>query len=145
MILRHRGTRAVRTLPESSGPFAGGHFYAQCDIFMATTHHLVSLVEGVMFDAIAIFAAHGTVWERLLGSAMSFVVGLLFVLAGIRNVQTQKAEEGGKARSVNRLLGLSNNYEGKKAVLTGWIRIASGVALIVFAIVFLFVGPWAKR
>ena len=97
-----------------------------------------------MFDAI-ILAAVGTIWERLGVFAVCLAFGILMLATGIRNVKTQTAEESGKARVVNKLLGASNSYDGKKAVLIGWVRIATGVGAIIFGIVFLFTGPLLAR
>jgi len=93
-----------------------------------------------MFDAI-ILAAVGTIWERLGVFGVSLVFGIIMFAAGIHNIKTQTAEESGKRRAVNKLLGASNTYEGKKAILVGWVRIACGVGAIIFGIVFLFTGP----
>ncbi len=92
--------------------------------------------------AIAILAATDTIWHRLGFMAVAVLVGALLVLAGLANIRTQTAEEDGKRRLTNWALGRSNDYEGAKAVRLGWIRVICGVALILFGIVFVFVGPF---
>ncbi|MCA9238516.1 MAG: hypothetical protein KDA44_23755 [Planctomycetales bacterium] len=72
---------------------------------------------------------------------MACVVGLLLIFAGIENVRTRTAEESGRRRGVNALLGRSNTYEGRTAVTVGVVRIIAGVCAIIFGIVFVFIGP----
>lgn len=68
--------------------------------------------------------------------------GAFFIWTGRNNIKTKTAEESGKRRGINTLLGRSNTYEGDSAVAIGWLRVGCGVAAIIFGIVFLFVGPF---
>lgn len=92
-----------------------------------------------------LLAVEDSIGTRLMVCLVCVVVGAILILVGINDVRTQKAEEAGKARLTNSLLGVSNTYEGKKAVALGVVRIASGVAAIIFGIVFIFVGPFLAR
>ena len=72
---------------------------------------------------------------------VAIAIGVGLILTGLANVRTRTSEETGVRRRVNRLAGASNTYTGGKAVTQGYVRIASGVAAIVFGIAFLFIGP----
>ena len=87
-------------------------------------------------------AAADIVWMGLGMSALLAVVGALYIRMGLRNVRERVAEERGRARLTNRVLGWSNTYEGRKAVALGWVRIIGGAVAVVAAIVMLFV--WAS-
>ena len=67
--------------------------------------------------------------------------GTIFILKGIENIRTGKAEETGVRRLVNMALGQSNTYEGDAAKLLGGISIAGGVLLNIVGIVVLIWGP----
>jgi len=75
--------------------------------------------------------------------AVAIIVGVVLIVTGIANVRTRTAEESGGRRLVNRAAGGSNTYTGSRAVAQGYVRIALGVAAIVFGIVFAFIGPFA--
>jgi uncharacterized membrane protein len=95
-----------------------------------------------MSEALLLLAATDTIWSRLGVCAVASVIGALLILTGLRNIKTRTAEDTVKAGLVNKLLGQSNTYEGSKAALLGWIRVICGVCAIIFAIVFIFVGPF---
>jgi hypothetical protein len=90
----------------------------------------------------ALLAMEDTIATRLIVCAVAVVVGIVLILIGINDVRTRTAVDSDKARIVNELLGQSNVYEGKKAVLLGIVRIVSGIFAIIFGIVFVFVGPF---
>lgn len=95
-----------------------------------------------MTETLILLAAIDSLLSRLGVLVVAILVGIVFILAGIANVKTQTAEESGRRRWVNRALGRSNTYTGKKAVTMGYVRIGMGVCTILFGIVFLFVGPF---
>lgn len=72
---------------------------------------------------------------------VAIAIGAGLILTGLANVRTRTSEETGVRRRVNRLVGASNTYTGGKAVAQGYLRIATGVAAIVFGIAFVFIGP----
>jgi hypothetical protein len=76
---------------------------------------------------------------------MLLILGVILILTGINNIRTGTATETGKRRKLNRLLGRSNTREGSSAVLIGRSRIVVGVGMMIFGIVFLFVGPFLAR
>ncbi len=92
-----------------------------------------------MIEIPGMLAAAGFVWAGMGMSVLIGVVGALYVRTGLRNVRERVAEERGKARLTNAVLGVSNTYEGRKAVALGWVRIIGGAVAVVFAIVMLFV------
>lgn len=92
-----------------------------------------------------LLAVTDNIWTRLGVFAIASIVGLILILVGMDNIKTQKAEESGKRRLVNKALGQSNTYEGPKAVMIGWIRVICGVGAIIFGIVFIFVGPFLAK
>ena len=98
-----------------------------------------------MGDWFLLFAFDDSPNSRLAVFAVSLIGGIIFILAGINNVRTERAEESGKRRLVNMALGSSNSYEGTKAVLIGWMRIVCGVGCICFGIFFLCYGPILAR
>lgn len=83
--------------------------------------------------------------ERLVVAGVCCVIGTLLILAGRNNIRTETAEESGKRRTVNRILGRSNTYSGNAAVRIGKIRIVCGVGLIIFGVIFIFTGPFLAR
>jgi uncharacterized membrane protein HdeD (DUF308 family) len=98
-----------------------------------------------MNDMLLLLAVADTIWSRLGVCAVACVVGVIFIITGIANIQNKTAEESGRRRSVNKLLGNSNTYEGSKAVTVGWIRVICGVGAIIFGVVFIFVGPFLAK
>ncbi len=94
-----------------------------------------------MLNEMLLLAEIDTIWTRLGTCAMTSIVGAILIFTGVQNIKTRTAEESGRRRLVNKAMGASNTYSGSKAVLTGWIRIVCGVGLIVFGIVFIFIGP----
>lgn len=88
-----------------------------------------------------LLAVTDTVWSRLAVFAFALGLGIYLIRTGLQNIQTQSAEETGKARWVHTLLGSSPVYEGRKAVWVGRIRVGTGVFVILFGIAFLVVGP----
>ncbi|MBN1555605.1 MAG: hypothetical protein JXA11_12740 [Phycisphaerae bacterium] len=82
--------------------------------------------------------------ERVIVFMVSLVMGILVIVAGYISVKTRYARDGWKQQRFNRLLGRSGEYYGKTAVRKGWMRIIVGIAIILFGIVFLFVGPFLK-
>ena len=97
-----------------------------------------------MFNQFLILGAAGTVAERVGACLACLAVGAYLIYIGLQNVKTQTAEESGKRRITNKVMKKSNSYTGKQAVRVGWTRIACGVMIIVFGIIFLFVGPFLK-
>lgn len=91
---------------------------------------------------LVMLAATDTIWTRLGVCAVASIVGAILIGVGVQNIKTQTAEETGKRRLVNKVRGKSNTYEGKSAVIMGWVRVGCGVAAILFGAVFLFVGPF---
>ncbi|MDR2011601.1 MAG: hypothetical protein LBQ20_00850 [Rhodanobacter sp.] len=87
-------------------------------------------------------ATKDSVGIRITVCCVAIALGIFLILTGIHNVKTRKAEESGGARITNRILGKSNTYDGKKAVALGVVRIICGVGMIVFGIIFIFVGPF---
>ena len=98
-----------------------------------------------MGGQLAVLAATDSVGTRLAVCAVASLVGGIFILAGRANIRNRVAEESGSRRTVNRLLGRSNTYEGSKAVAIGWMRVVLGLLAILFGIVFLFVGPFLAK
>jgi hypothetical protein len=92
-----------------------------------------------------LLAFEDSVVSRLVVSAISCGVGVILILAGRNNIKTQTAEETGRRRKVNRLMGRSNTYTGETAVMMGKVRIVMGVCVILFGIVFVFTGPFLAR
>ena len=82
-----------------------------------------------------------TIGTRLVVFIACSILGSVLICLGRLNIKTEIASETGRRRLVNQALGRSNNYEGSKAVLVGWIRIICGAGLIIFGIFFVFVGP----
>ncbi len=80
--------------------------------------------------------------SRLVVCTVCIVVGIVMIASGVHSVRTRRAEESGKRRLVNQMLGRSNTYEGNTAVFIGYLRIILGVAAIIFGVVFIFVGPF---
>lgn len=74
----------------------------------------------------------------LLVGIFSLIAGAVFFYVGRRNLITGVAEETGRARRTNRLIGQDNLYTGTKAKVVGWIRIVAGVLFFVGGIVILF-------
>ena len=97
-----------------------------------------------MFNHFLILGAAGTVAERVGACLACLAVGAYLIYIGLHNVKTQTAEESGKRRITNKIMKKSNSYTGKQAVRVGWTRVACGVMIIIFGIVFLFVGPFLK-
>ena len=64
-----------------------------------------------MNDMLLLLAVADTIWSRLGVCAVACVVGVIFIITGIANIQNKTAEESGRRRSVNKLLGNSNTYE----------------------------------
>ena len=95
-----------------------------------------------MSYALLMLAVEDTIWTRLGVCAVASVVGLILILTGVHNIETETAEESGKRRLVNKALGQDNTYEGSNAVMLGWVRVIGGVGAIIFGIVFIFVGPF---
>ncbi len=98
-----------------------------------------------MSETLLFLAVTDTIWTRLGVFAVASVVGVILVLTGRHNIKTQVAEESGRRRMVNKAMGKSNTYEGSKAVRVGWIRVICGVCIIIFGIVFIFVGPFLAQ
>lgn len=97
-----------------------------------------------MFNHFLILGAAGTVVERVGVCLVCLLVGAYLIYLGLQNVKTQTAEESGKRRITNKIMKKSNSYTGKQAVRVGWTRVGCGVMIIIFGIVFLFVGPVLK-
>lgn len=99
-----------------------------------------------MSNSLILFAVdqpfEDTIVSRLIICVVAIAVGGILILTGRQNILTKSAEESGGRRAVNKLFGQSNTYAGRKAVLVGWIRVGCGVCMIIFGIVFLFVGPF---
>ena len=95
-----------------------------------------------MFESLELLAVTDTIWTRLGVCAVTSIVGVILIMTGLANIRTRTAEESGKRRTVNKVLGRSNTYEGSSAVLIGWIRVICGICVIIFGIVFIFVGPF---
>lgn len=72
---------------------------------------------------------------------VAIVIGVGLILTGLANVRTRTSEETGVRRRVNTLAGASSTYTGGKAVTQGYVRMATGVAAILFGVAFLFIGP----
>lgn len=80
------------------------------------------------------------IWGRLGACSLFIIVGALLILTGRENIRTKMAHEHGSGRMVNSLLGYSNTYEDGTAVVVGWIRVISGVVLIVAGVTFIYQG-----
>ena len=98
-----------------------------------------------MTDSLLLLAMADTWLTRLGVLAVTLVIGVLLILTGLVNIQTQTAEESGRRRLVNKALGRSNTYEGSKAVVMGWVRLVCGICVMLFGIVFLFTGPFLAK
>jgi len=98
--------------------------------------------EAAMADSLLLLAATDTIWSRLGMCAIMWVVGAILIFTGLQNIKTKSAQESGSRRLVNKAFGKSNTYEGSKAVSIGWLRVICGVCLLIFGIVFIFVGPF---
>jgi hypothetical protein len=98
-----------------------------------------------MSESMLLLAATDTIWTRLAVCAVATIVGAVLIYIGRQNIKTRTAEESGKRRWVNGALGMSNTYQGTKAVLIGWMRVICGVCAIIFGIVFIFVGPFLAK
>lgn len=97
------------------------------------------MLDGLFSVAAAANDSPATRWMVLAACA---VFGAYFIYVGRTNIRSQSAEEGGKRRMLLKALKKSTSYEGAGAVRIGVMRIAIGVAAILFGIVFLFVGPF---
>ncbi|MCH7726504.1 MAG: hypothetical protein IH991_08515 [Planctomycetes bacterium] len=95
-----------------------------------------------MLEHIALLAGADSAGLRVGICAICIFVGIILIMAGRNNIRTQTAEESGKRRMVNRMMGKSNTYEGRTAVNIGRMRIVIGILIIIFGIVFIFVGPF---
>ena len=78
---------------------------------------------------------------RFVVASVAVALGLWLIYVGWINVQTQTSDETGVRRRVNTAMGQSNTSTGGRAVLQGWIRVALGVAAIIFGTAFAFIGP----
>jgi hypothetical protein len=72
---------------------------------------------------------------------VAIVLGVGLIFTGLANVRTRTSEETGVRRRVSEAAGGSITYTGTKAVIQGYVRLASGVAAILFGIAYLFIGP----
>ena len=97
-----------------------------------------------MFDAFVTLAFEDTIVSRLIVCAVACFGGFILIVSGREAIRTKTAEESGKRRIVNSMLGQSNTYEGSKAVFIGWSRVICGIGVIIFGIVFIFTGPFLK-
>lgn len=102
------------------------------DLFL--THSLLGMI-----------AVTDTPASRALVTLICCVVGGILVLVGRMNIKTQRASESGKRRLVAKMMGGTGDYEGSSAVTLGVVRVIAGIAVIVFGIVFLFVGPFLAK
>ena len=83
--------------------------------------------------------------QRLGILAICLVFGAWMILVGRHNVRSREAQETGKRAALLSILGKSTSMQGRWAVVTGWVRIAVGVAAIVFGFVFFFLGAILKK
>jgi hypothetical protein len=93
-------------------------------------------------DNILLMEVTDTIWIRLAVCAVSVIIGAGLIWVGRENIRTEEADEHGRGRLVNSLLGFSNSYEGGTAVVLGWIRVIMGVVCIIFGVTFIYVGPF---
>ena len=93
----------------------------------------------------AILAAEPSIVERIAVLVVCLALGAWMIFVGRANVITRQAEETGKFAVLLSLLGKSSTYEGRTAVVVGWIRILFGAAAIVAGIVFLYFGTLANK
>ena len=63
------------------------------------------------------------------------------MIAGRRDIRTQTSSETRIRRPANAALGGSGTHTAGTAVLQGWVRVVLGLAVAMFGIVFMFVGP----
>ena len=92
-----------------------------------------------------LLAVTDTIWTRLAVFGVTALFGVALIVSGYVSIKTGVAEESGKRRRVNRMMGESNTYTGPKAVMLGWVRLICGIGLILFGILFLFVGPFLAK
>lgn len=83
--------------------------------------------------------------KRYIFCALFAALGVMLIRVGLHNVRTLTAEESGKARITNQLLGRDNTYRGGAAKFVGISRIVVGIAIIVAAVVTAIYGPPMKR
>src|SRR5262245_16689606 len=76
--------------------------------------------------------------------ALCLALGAWLIYVGRLNVQRRVAEESGKRAIFLKLMGSSTEMQGRRAVITGWVRIVAGGAMIVFGLVFLVFGAFLK-
>jgi hypothetical protein len=82
--------------------------------------------------------------ERLGVMAVCLAFGAWMIYVGRLNVRTEVAEESGKRALFLKLMGSSTSMQGRRAVLTGWVRIVLGAVVIAFGFVFLLFGAFLK-
>ncbi|HUY32015.1 MAG TPA: hypothetical protein VMV69_04480 [Pirellulales bacterium] len=92
-------------------------------------------------ESIVIFA-DTPLGTRLLIGGFMVIFGIAFMLIGANNIRTQTAQETGKRRTVNLLLGKSNSYRGSSAVMRGVLRIICGIFAIGAGILFMIFGAF---
>ena len=73
-------------------------------------------------------------------SIFALIVGPILAWVGRTNVKTRSASETGVRRLTNSALGMSNDYEGRKAAVVGWIRIVGGTLLTIGGVIGLAVA-----
>jgi len=83
-----------------------------------------------------------SIWTRLGVGILMIFFGLGFIATGMENIKTKTAKETGRRRTVNKVLGKSNSYTGRKAVVMGYSNVICGIMLIIGGIVFLIFGPF---
>jgi hypothetical protein len=96
----------------------------------------------MFLPTLPLLKATDTPQTRLMVCGVAIVFGVIMILVGRQNIITRRAEESGRRRAVNAMMGRSNSYEGGTAVTMGVIRVICGIGAIIFGIVFLFVGPF---
>ena len=98
-------------------------------------------IGGLEFNRF-IYVREGGMTQFVVAGA-ALLLGMWLIYVGLMNIRTRVSEESGVRRRVNHALGESNTYTGGKAALQGWIRVGMGMAAIVFAVWFVFLGPEA--
>ncbi|ADB18566.1 hypothetical protein Psta_3912 [Pirellula staleyi DSM 6068] len=74
-------------------------------------------------------------------AALMILIGLILIMVGRNNIQTQEAEETGARRLIMQATGSEPTHRGNMAVLIGWGRIIGGAILILAGIGFGIFGP----
>jgi hypothetical protein len=80
-------------------------------------------------------------WPQIAIALIFVGVGVLLIVAGLRNMRTKTAVDMGRGSVIRGFFGMSNTYSGRTAVTIGVLRIVCGAAAILFGVFLAIYGP----